>query len=290
MLSATVAVCHGVRIGPAPDPVKYEWPRHRHRLLCEPPQPEGEDEAQADADADAEAVETAAVELDKRDEFVHRRRQLVQATKSNKAESSQEGAEAAWLDVWLNRFACWWIGVPPLMQQQLGSCLGALGLHLANRFDSSWRAAGGTPMAGARFGGALRREQGCEWVAERATALDLPLFPDLGSLIFTLPALPRLLPHLVPDWQQLQSLEGGGEIVANTFGEVRWQHLESLSEQISKVDTSLDVRLGAIATGIGGGTTTALVTLVVAYCVFRSRRPGRLALQRPRQLGPARES
>ena len=41
----------------------------------------------------------------------------------------------AWLEEWRRRFGCWWIGLPGPTQAQLGSCLGALSLHLGSRLD-----------------------------------------------------------------------------------------------------------------------------------------------------------
>lgn len=103
------------------------------------------------------------------------------------------------------------LALPALTQQQLGSCFGAFGLHLAARFDAARRAMGwlqGPLVQGPRAGlggdaAAATAEPECAWFLERTEELQLPAFPELGGFDLTLPPIPRLL----PTWQQLQQLQ-----------------------------------------------------------------------------------
>lgn len=290
-------VCHGVRVGPAPDPINFEYPlvqTPQERAACASPQPEDVVDAETGGQVGditgAEAAGTKTIstfKVDSKEEIkeksLGRRRQLQW---SGLSETTPEASETAWLDTWAHRFSCWWLAVPPLTQERLGGCLGALGVHLASRLDASLRSAGGAsssrPMA--VQGGATRREPGCEWVAEHSESLKLPRFPDLRTLDFTVPPLPRLLPHLVPNWRYLQSLSRGDEHehATGTFGEPQRQQ----QREIGDSQASLDWRWGFVAVGAGGGTAMAVVTLALAYrMVYSKKRSGRLALQR--QLGSA---
>lgn len=77
--------------------------------------------------------------------------------------------------------------MPRIDQTFLGSCLGALGLHLGSRLRGG---APPTPTAG------------CEALEQRVDELQLPEFPELDGFDFLLPAMPRL----VPSWEHLQAL------------------------------------------------------------------------------------
>ena len=82
-------------------------------------------------------------------------------------------------------------------QSQLGACMGALGLHLGSKLDTSMRALGiargATPSAPAA-------EPNCDWIQENRHVLELPHFPSVDSIQFTVPPIPRLL----PSWEHLQ--------------------------------------------------------------------------------------
>lgn len=106
---------------------------------------------------------------------------------------------AAWDDEWRRRFECWWVALPLPSQHELGSCLGAFGLHLGSRLNTLM----GTP---ARPLSPAVDEQ-CKWLQEGASQLDgLPDFPQPPHG-FTLPALPRL----IPSWERLQLLSHSRE-------------------------------------------------------------------------------
>lgn len=110
-------------------------------------------------------------------------------------------SEQAWYREWIRRFECYWLALPNPTQMRLGSCLGALGLHLGSRLDGVL----GRPVTLTGHS-----EQGCEWIKDSAPQLQLPAFPELGSFEFTLPPIPRLL----PSWQRLQSLANSRVSVA----------------------------------------------------------------------------
>lgn len=123
----------------------------------------------------------------------HRR---LQATSAAAAVSE---SSTVWLMEWRVRFDCWFAALPKPTQNELGSCLGALGLHLGHRLDAAWREAQSIfkpslPVA-APSAGPL--PEGCEWVQE-AGRLQLPEFPAFPNdrADFTLPPIPRLLPSL----------------------------------------------------------------------------------------------
>ena len=94
-------------------------------------------------------------------------------------------------------------------QSQLGACMGALGLHLGSKLDTSMRALGisrgATPSAPAA-------EPNCEWIQENSHVLELPQFPSVDSVHFTVPPIPRLL----PSWEHLQ--------VKTLFGPTFWRN------------------------------------------------------------------
>ena len=74
------------------------------------------------------------------------------------AQRSECGDESdAWLALWRQRFACWWLALPGRHQAELGGCAGALMLHVGSRLDAAWRASVGGGSVG---GGGLRRGGG----------------------------------------------------------------------------------------------------------------------------------
>lgn len=103
-------------------------------------------------------------------------------------------AEEDWLEIWHTRFDCWWLGLPLPTQQQLGTCMGSLALHLGSKLD----AVRGKPRVGSS---PARTKPGCEWLD--LTRVKLPVFPSAG-FEFKLPSIPLFLPewlrqHGVPD-------------------------------------------------------------------------------------------
>ena len=141
-----------------------------------------------------------------------------------------QGSAPPWSAEWRQRVACWWAALPTLTRTQLGSCFGALALHIGSRLDGSWRAAqsllGHQPAANPTANPAtnpaadVAAEPGCEWIAEQG-GLSLPEAPPFpSSLDFRLPPIPRLL----PSYQYLQSLapprnQHGGEATPAAKGE-----------------------------------------------------------------------
>ena len=115
-----------------------------------------------------------------------------------------------WEHEWRHRFECWWLALPMPSQASIGSCLGALGLHLSSRFHELM---GGTAMGGtARASRAA--EANCDWVREGAPQLDqLPDFPQAPPHGFSLPAVPAMptVPRLLPTWERLELLSQSGE-------------------------------------------------------------------------------
>ena len=160
-------------------------------------------------------------------------------------------AEHEWFARWQRTVGCWFVALPMPTQTQLGSCVGALGLHLAQRFDA---ALGKPPTAAA-----ATAEPGCEWLGD-ANSLELPGFPDMSGVEFTLPPLPRLLPQ----WQQL------GWVQAQ---QREWHQARiALAEANGNAAVWTDAAAGA-AVGFGA---VALVA-VVALGINRARKArGRL--------------
>jgi hypothetical protein len=119
--------------------------------------------------------------------------------------AAENAEEQAWHLKWQRRLECWFVALPLPTQTQLGSCFGALSLHLASRFETAWRNAQ-APLGGVGQvaegtlpqGATVAAEPGCEWL-EDLRRLQLPDFPELTGVPFTLPPLPRLLPKSGPD-------------------------------------------------------------------------------------------
>ena len=141
-----------------------------------------------DVQVEALEVEVEAIDVDVSAEECERR--------SRRLESALL-SEDAWHQLWAERFQCWLVATPH--RAALQACFGALGITLAQRFESflGSHRGGQTRAPGAAEGAT---EPGCEWVSER---LRLPEFPPLPDRFhFTVPPLPRMM----PSWQQLHSL------------------------------------------------------------------------------------
>ena len=114
---------------------------------------------------------------------------------------AQEEAEVdGWLQSWRDGLECWYIGLPMPNQAQLGSCMGALALHVGSRLET---VLGRTPtqMAAAS-------EPGCEWLGQHAPHWEsLPDFPEgVPSQFEALPPIPALLPKVLPSWSHLNQV------------------------------------------------------------------------------------
>ena len=149
------------------------------------------------------------------------RRQLQLVGTTEAAAAAAAASTDAWLVEWRVRFHCWFAALPGPTQGELGSCLGALGLHLSQRLDAAWQQASGQPLARATPSAASTPE-GCEWVREDGR-LQLPQFPSFPAdrADFTLPPIPRLLPSL----QHLQQLQSRIERVGRDHSE--WTALQA---------------------------------------------------------------
>lgn len=160
----------------------------------------------------------------------------------------------AWHAEWTRRFSCWWISLPRLSQSQLGSCMGALGLHVGSRLEA---AAAASQLRLGTSAPAAQSEPGCEWL--EGASLQLPAFPAFprSDASFTLPPIPRLM----PSWQRLQSL-------------AEQRHHAQLEPQ--QEDSSLShLGIGAAA-GFGLGAA-----LVLGLAAWQGRgRSARLQLRR----------
>ena len=126
-----------------------------------------------------------------------------------------------WLSEWRERLEEWWVLTP--MREQLGDCIGALGLHLGSRFDAAhraWQAMRGNQLPKARRPPVISER--CRWIPEQSGQLELPEFPTFPSQ-FRLPSTTPI-PQLLPDWQRLQSL-GRGTVKPIRATRHDWVHL-----------------------------------------------------------------
>ena len=130
-------------------------------------------------------------------------------------EAAALGGEAQWGEAWQRRLECWFMTLPGPTQTQLGSCVGALGLHLASRLDAAWRASQSRLGLPSETGGARAAagvaEPGCTWVNEAASLPQLPPFPELRlrggqDTRFMLLPLHLLLPLLIPERDLFKNL------------------------------------------------------------------------------------
>lgn len=112
-------------------------------------------------------------------------------------------AAEAWREEWQRRLEVWWLALPLADQVSLGSCMGALGLHLGARFEAAlrgWFELLGR-QAGSSAGSPPPAASHCEGLLGETR---LPDFPDLphDALKLVVPIPGR---WLLPDWLQLQS-------------------------------------------------------------------------------------
>lgn len=102
--------------------------------------------------------------------------------------------------MWRERLGCWWLTLSGPTQAGLGSCLGALSLHLGERLEGllGWL----PPRARLMFEQRAQAEPGCGWLEQELQRLQLPEFPAPGGFEFSLPPVPRLLPQGAQLWRQ----------------------------------------------------------------------------------------
>lgn len=168
--------------------------------------------------------------------------------------------EEGWFKSWQGVIECWWVALPMPTQTQLSGCIGAMGLHLASRFEATLARRGSSSP---RAQGAAAAESQCGWVPERLSQLQLPDFPDVGGVHFTLPPLPRLL----PSWQQLQWRQSS---VAPEIGAASGS---SSPESSTTASTSGAVWMPAAGGVIGASVAFALAAIGARGLSRRARAP-----------------
>ena len=176
--------------------------------------------------------------------------------------------QGTWQQSWESRFECWWLALPMPTQSQLGSCMGALGLHIGSKLDASFRAAqslvtGRPPLPMTPATGIA--EPGCEWVEGLGTSAtagnmqlpDLPEFPLFPSE-FQLPPIPRL----VPEMQYLQSMVEEDRLF--------------LAAQEEEETPLLSVAISSVSGVVAG----LMLGSMVGAVLLRRKGPGRMAVRR----------
>lgn len=180
--------------------------------------------------------------------------------------------QESWLDEWEQSLSCWWVGLPVPIQAQLGSCVGALALHLGSKLDASWRLAQSALGRSAALQGAAATsgvtptgatDPRCTWAESTITELDFPAFPDF-PMEFVLPPIPRL----VPRWLEVSIAAPNGAIVASGTG----QHAGQVETRASGMTDALPLAMGA---GVGFG---AAALFICAYSAYRHASSGRVAI------------
>lgn len=182
-------------------------------------------------------------------------------TRSRRAEMTADvSSKDAWLSEWRESIDCWWLATPH--RAALQGCMGALGLHLAQRFERAVAALQGkAPTAAAT-------EPGCEWLEENGGAqLELPDFPGFEfngeSWPFELPGAVPPLPRLLPRWQHVltQGPSQGAPV------------LQTQQQQNGQVSAF------AAGAGMGVGAGVAALVLFVGLTRRRTRAGARLAVK-----------
>lgn len=140
------------------------------------------------------------------------------SSRDSSRDSSREWER--WSARWQQRLDDWWRGLPLLEQEALGSCLGALGLHLGSRLQAALPKDSETlqaalPRPSATPPPTVGSEAGCDWLGH-AGRLSLPDFPTLPNApdAFKAPIPWAPIPWLLPLWQKerfLQSIQLGGQ-------------------------------------------------------------------------------
>lgn len=198
------------------------------------------------------------------------------ACNRRRLEGCAEGcaSEEDWLLEWRQRIACWWEHTPH--QAQLGGCVNALSAHLTNSLRRAMRTFGKDPLDVSTGASTPSVEEGCEWIEAPNLSLNLPEFPPLEGLRFTvpqllniLPPLPQLTPWGVQKWQQL-----GAPRVIERGGDQGGEQPRAAAPQ------------PALALGVlGGGVAAAAASLSWLAYRMSQRDAGRLQMSK-RQMRP----
>lgn len=166
----------------------------------------------------------------------------------------------AWEFEWKKRFDAWWIATP--YKEGLGACFGALGLHMAQRWQQFLSMLTGKasnqmpPTTGSQHAADAK----CDFLTDGT--LELPEFPALPKHFDKFEAAPILpIPRLLPNLQHLQSLAPADATVAD-----------------SDEETSGVVAMGA---GFGVGLGIAAAAGLVWHFVVPARvRTARASIRR----------
>ena len=177
-------------------------------------------------------------------------------------------SEQEWWDEWGERMECWWMETP--WRTALQACVGALSVHLAQRFEQFMSLRGGARQPLGQS--AQQAEQGCEWVSE-GERLQLPQFPSFGEqgFDFSLPPIPRLM----PSWQHLQTLAPAADYEHDWFADLVVDDVQG-----DAVDEGPSY-ISSVGAGAGVGTLMG-VAFALGVSAYRSRHGGsaRLDLRR----------
>ena len=177
-------------------------------------------------------------------------------------------SEREWWDEWGERMSCWWMETP--WRTALQACVGALSVHLAQRFEQFMSLRGGARQPLGQS--AQQAEQGCEWVSE-GERLQLPQFPSFGEqgFDFSLPPIPRLM----PSWQHLQTLAPAADYEHDWFADLVVDDVQG-----DAVDEGPSY-ISSVGAGAGVGTLMG-VAFALGVSAYRSRHGGsaRLDLRR----------
>lgn len=172
-------------------------------------------------------------------------------------EAAASREEDAWWGEWQGRITCWWLALPAPTQSQIGSCLGALGLHLVERLEAILAAQRGAGVRLARWGSAAA-DPGCEWLEREVETLRLPAFPSPEHVDFSLPPLPGLLPSELYHEGATLSQHRGGTSSRSAPG----------TSSLPRAD------LLGVALGLGIGTGASALVLVMAALLAKRRTTG----------------
>ena len=189
-------------------------------------------------------------------------------------------SEAAWLNEWRRRLACWYVGLPIPTQTQLGSCMGGLSISLASQLDVAWRTAQSLSGHAPPPRGESATEsatEGCEWLTQ-GRHLDLPAFPELSPDLFKLGLPP--IPRLVPTWQQLQSHVGTPSLMSTrplNKGALRpGLSIEAIHQgELSEADAPTGGKRLMLSAALGFGAGAGLVTAAVFFFIAHSMQQRR---------------
>ena len=193
----------------------------------------------------------------------------------------------SWFSEWKARLHKWFIALPIAQAQQINNCIGALGLHLAQRLDTKMNKPKGNLLG---MGGQIAApppaprmasQTSCETVTKASKAMDsLPDFPEMPSK-FALPEtgggfgsfvipIPRLLP--AEGFQNILSERQRLHLLAMQQGGAPTHAREQQQQQ--RLPTTASFAASAAA-GAGGAGIALAAALGLVLLVRRSRNRGR---------------